>query len=360
MEGIYRSLQWCGDSLRLLDQRELPLRTIYIDLRTPTDVATAIREMVVRGAPAIGATAAYGLALATYEKRDTTWSEALGYLRRSAALLAAARPTAVNLTWAIEQVMSQVENTASGSSANPDAETESAEGLHARVLSIARRIEESDRATNVALSRHGQSLVPEGATIIHHCNTGSLATVDYGTALGVIRAAAEAHKHIHVLVDETRPRLQGARLTSWELQQLEIPHEIIVDGAAAHLMRCRQIDLCIVGCDRVAANGDVANKIGTYHLSLAAKAHGIPFYVAAPCSTIDLATPHGDAIEIEYRSDDEVLVCNGLRLAPLGARACNPAFDITPADCITAFVTELGVVYPPYSANLAAVCRRKP
>ncbi|MDA0660626.1 MAG: S-methyl-5-thioribose-1-phosphate isomerase [Planctomycetota bacterium] len=339
MTSLYRSIEWCNGAVRILDQRLLPATTIYRDYTQAAEVAEAIRTMVIRGAPAIGAAAAWGLALSAQSSRSLPMGLAWEYLQSAATILRESRPTAVNLFWAIDRVVNAV--------SNPPPQT--SEELFTRVLHQATLLADEDISTNRALSLHGLPLIPERALVIHHCNTGSLATVDYGTALGVIRAAHEHGRALQVLVDETRPRLQGARLTSWELLQLGIPHEIIVDGAAAHLMRTRRVDLCLVGCDRVAANGDVANKIGTYQLAIAARAHQIPFYVAAPTSTIDLATNSGDDIEIEYRDAEEVTTCGSGRLAPDGVRVCNPAFDITPADYVTAFVTESGIVRPPFA-----------
>lgn len=352
LEGVeqvpnYRSLQWRGDRLRVLDQRRLPHATVYVDLRSPAEVADAIRTMLVRGAPAIGAAAAYGLVLAMQgPPGDMVAAERS--LGQAAADLKAARPTAVNLSWAVDRVLDAVRDPAPGSW----------EELRAQVLQEAEEIAAEDVRTNRAIGRHGLQFVPQGAKIIHHCNTGSLATVDYGTALGVIRAAHEEGRGVHVFVDETRPRLQGARLTTWELKQLGVPCTLIVDGAAAHLMRTEGVDLCVVGCDRVAANGDVANKIGTYHLAVAAAAHGVPFYVAAPTSTIDLATPSGDAIVIEERDAAEVTEVGTVAIAPPGTPVRNPAFDVTPAKYITAIITEHGPAFPPFAESLAEIVAR--
>lgn len=338
----YRSIAWNGDAVRMLDQRRLPHETVYLDLKTSDEVAAAIRDMVIRGAPAIGAAAAYGIVLAAKAAQGRSGAEAWRTVLDAADVIRAARPTAVNLFWAVDRLLAAMQPYEGHS-----------ERLVDVALEQAQVIEQMDVNTNRAIGQHALPLVPDGATIIHHCNTGSLATVDYGTALGVIRAAHEHGKHVQVLVDETRPRLQGARLTAWELAQLGIPHEIIVDGAAAHLMRTRKIDFCVVGCDRVAANGDVANKIGTYALALAARAHGVPFYVAAPCSTLDPHTGSGDDIAIEFRDAEEITCVGGTRIAPDGSAACNPAFDITPADLVTAFVTETGILHPPYAESLA-------
>jgi len=339
----FRSLAFAGDRLRVIDQRALPATLTYVELGDVAAVAEAIRTMVVRGAPAIGAAAAYGLVLAARQADDDP-AAALAGVEAAARTLRAARPTAVNLAWAVDRVVAAARRRAPWRS-----RAALVEAVHAEADAIA----DDDIAVNRAIGRHGLDLVPHGARIVHHCNTGSLATVDYGTALGVIRAAHEAGRAVHVLVDETRPRLQGARLTTWELGRLGVPHTLIVDGAAAHLMRTGGVDLCLVGCDRVARNGDVANKIGTYALALAAAAHGVPFYVAAPLSTIDLSTPSGDAIEIEERDPDEVLRVGQTGIAPEGTRVLNPAFDVTPARYVTAFITERGVVRPPYPESLA-------
>lgn len=338
-----RSILWRDGRLRLLDQRRLPEEVVYVELASVEEVAEAIRGMLVRGAPAIGAAAAYGLLLALPGEGESL-SAAREMVRAAARRLASARPTAVNLRWALERLLRAAEGDLA----------DTAE-LRRRLTLEAERIAAEDVEVNRAIGQMGLQLVPAGAKIIHHCNTGFLATVDYGTALGIIRAAHEAGRAIHVFVDETRPRLQGARLTTWELDQLGIPHTLIVDGAAAHLMRTEGIDLCLVGCDRVAANGDVANKIGTYQLAIAARAHNIPFYVAAPTSTIDLATPCGDAIPIEERGAEEVVQIGGTRIAPIGTQVRNPAFDVTPAEYVSAIITERGIVYPPFPEGLQRI-----
>ncbi|MFM8322126.1 MAG: S-methyl-5-thioribose-1-phosphate isomerase [Chloroflexota bacterium] len=337
----YRSLEWLPEhTLRLLDQRLVPQAVEYIDTQDYRQVAVMIREMVVRGAPAIGAAAAYGLALAAYHSRAAGLESLRAELQQAGQALKDARPTAVNLAWAVDRALARLP----GSSSIP--------ALQAAILAEADEICAEDVRTNQAIGRHALAALPDPVTFIHHCNTGALATVDYGTALGIIRAAHEDGRKVFVYVDETRPRLQGARLTSWELTQLGIPHAIIVDGASGFVMKRRQVDACVVGCDRVAANGDTANKIGTYNLALAARAHNVPFYVAAPTSTIDLSIPTGEAIPIEERGTAEIIQLGGQQLAPPEAQAFNPAFDVTGAEYITGIVTEAGIAYPPYTESL--------
>lgn len=329
--------------MRMLDQRRLPHETVYLDYSDYRELAKAITDMVVRGAPALGAAGGFGLALAARNSGQTSAAGLRSELGEAARVLREARPTAVNLGWGVDRVMRRVSQPSLGSPAE----------IAAAALDEAQRIAEEDARANRQLGQNALPLVPQKATIIHHCNTGTLACVDYGTALGVIRAAHENGRQVHVLVDETRPRLQGARLTSWELQQLGIPHTVIVDGASGHFMRTRGVDLCVVGCDRVAANGDTANKIGTYNLALAARAHGVPFYVAGPTSTVDLSLATGDAIAIEERAAREVTHVGAEQVTPEGATVANPAFDVTPAAYITAIITEMGIAYPPFEQSLA-------
>ncbi len=341
----YTPIRWIDQRLRLLDQRQLPAVLTYIDYDRYEPVAEAITTMVVRGAPAIGITAAYGMVLAAHQSSATTADNLRGDLEAAGAYLRAARPTAVNLAWAIDRVLAR----------SRDAALTTPGAVRQAVLAEADAIYELEEQSNYRIGVNALPLVPQGAKIIHHCNTGPLATGAYGTALRVIIAAHEAGKEVHAFVDETRPRLQGARLTTWELQQAGVPHSLLVDGAAAHLMRTVGVDLCVVGCDRVAANGDTANKIGTYHLALAAKAHNVPFYVAGPTSSIDMAMASGDLIEIEQRPAEEVIQVMGQQITPDGTAAENPAFDITPAAFITAIITEKGVVEPPFEQNLRRV-----
>ncbi len=339
----YFTLKWKNGTLILIDQRVLPHEVVYLEYQDYHAVAEAIRDMVVRGAPAIGAAAAYGLALAAVKSEAGSAAELRAELKEAARVLAEARPTAVNLFWALKRVMDAVEAFPADGSR---------QALAARVLAEAERIAADDVNTNRRIGMNALPLVPDKAVFIHHCNTGTLATVGYGTALGVIRVAHEAGKDVFVYVDETRPRLQGARLTAWELQQLGIPHALIVDGASGWVMKYRHVDLVTVGCDRVAANGDTANKIGTYNLAIAARAHGVPFYIVGPTSTIDLNTPGGADIPIEERGNAEVLRVGKELIAPADTPVLNPAFDVTPAEYITAIITEAGVAYPPYEVSL--------
>jgi methylthioribose-1-phosphate isomerase len=345
------TLRWHGGPmprLELIDQRVLPRRIVYraYDARAgAAGVARAITAMVVRGAPAIGVTAAYGMALEAARWRDAPLARARAALERGAARLAASRPTAVNLAWALAQARALLPR--------PHADAAALAGALAR---LAERLRRQDIAINRAIGRHGAPLIPAGARVLTHCNSGALATAGYGTALGVIRAARR--RIARVWVDETRPFLQGARLTAWELVEEGIPATLITDNMAAHFMQQGQVDAVIVGCDRVAANGDVANKIGTYNLGLVARAHRIPLYVACPLSTIDLATATGRAIPIEERGAAEVTGHAGRAWAAAGVAVANPAFDVTPARLVSALITERGVVRAPYRARIAALLAR--
>jgi methylthioribose-1-phosphate isomerase len=348
----YHAIQWVSPPggaplVRMIDQRLIPQAVEYLDYTDYRALAAAIREMVIRGAPAIGLAAGYGMALAAaYGPKDLPALRLT--LHHAADTLKAARPTAVNLAWAVDRQLARL--------ADPALET--ADAVRQAVLQEAQAIDAENMQMDLDMAKHAFPLIPEGANIYHHCNTGPLATGGYGSALGVIRYAHEQGKRIHVFVDETRPRLQGARLTAWELQQMGVPFTVVPDGASGHFMRTAKIDLCVVGCDRVAANGDTANKIGTYNLALAANAHGVPFYIAGPTSTVDLATPSGDAIPIEERPADEMTHLAGVRVTPAGAAVANPAFDVTPAACITGIITEKGVAYPPFTESLAAFVRQ--
>jgi methylthioribose-1-phosphate isomerase len=343
---MVRTVEWDSDlnALKMIDQRRLPGEYSIVTLESPEAVAEAIRQMIVRGAPAIGASAAFGLALAAARSRARDLAQLWQDLEAAAGRLRAARPTAVNLNWAIERMLDRAR---ASPNQNPD-------GLRRALLAEAQQIADQDVATNRRMGEHGASLIQDGDTLIHHCNTGALATVDYGTALGAVRTAHEHGKRVHVLVDETRPRLQGARLTAWELDQYGIDHEIISDGAAGSFLQSGAVASVFVGADRIAANGDVANKIGTYMLALAANDNRIPFYVVAPTSTVDLGLASGDLIPIEERPEEEVLdlQAGGEPIAPAGSQARNPAFDITPHRLISAIVTEVGILRPPYQPAL--------
>jgi methylthioribose-1-phosphate isomerase len=342
--GITDELHRPAPIVRMIDQRRIPSAISYIDYTDAVGVADAIRTMVIRGAPAIGLAAAYGLAVAAAYGPDDP--EALRmHLVQEAEILRASRPTAVNLSWALDRMLRRITGPM----------LESASDIRNAAIAEAKGIDAENLEMDLAIARNAFPLIPSSANIYHHCNTGPLATGGYGTALGVIRYAHDQGKRVHVFVDETRPRLQGSRLTAWELQQMGIPFTVVPDGASGHLMRTRKIDLCVVGCDRIAANGDVANKIGTYNLALAACAHAVPFYSAGPSSTIDLATLSGDDIPIEERPSEEVSYIENIALTPEGAMVANPAFDVTPAEYLTAIITEKGVAYPPYIQSLRTI-----
>ena len=303
-----RTVFWEDNQLKMIDQRILPGRFEVLAYHDHKSVAYAIKDMVVRGAPAIGAAAAFGLALAGYESASSSTDDLVADLRAASDTLKASRPTAVNLAWALDRIMKKIsDNSFVPSGATNGSADEAADSIRQFVLDEAQRIADEDVEINKRMAEHGAALINDGDTIIHHCNTGSLATVDWGTALGVIHTAHEQGKKIHVLVDETRPRLQGARLTAWELEQYGIPYEIIPDNTAGYFLKAGKAQKCFVGSDRTAANGDVANKIGTYMLALAAHDNGVPFYPVVPTSTIDLSLAHGDLIPIEERDPEEVL-----------------------------------------------------
>lgn len=337
---MIRTIEWTDDVVVMLDQRKLPTEEIYVTLRAPEEVAEAIRNLVIRGAPAIGVAAAMGIALGM--RRISESSSLDEEFERVCELLAATRPTARNLFWAVERMRKvyQAHRTSSLSE------------LQQVLVTEARKIKEEDIAVNRRIGQHGQSLLESPATLLTHCNAGALATAGYGTALGVVRAAREAGKIVRVFADETRPFLQGARLTAWELTRDEIPCTVITDNMAGYFMSLGRIDAVIVGADRIAANGDTANKIGTYSVAVLAREHGIPFYVAAPLSTIDLRTATGRDIPIEQRPAEEVTHFGGKPITPEGVAVENPAFDVTPSRLVTAVITEAGVAYPPYEASL--------
>jgi methylthioribose-1-phosphate isomerase len=335
------------DVVVMVDQRKLPAQEVYVRCKTAAEVARAIKSMVIRGAPAIGVAAAMGLALGVRKSTATGTQRCAAEFFKLCDLMAATRPTAVNLFWAIERMKRTFAAAAT--------EGASVDEIKDRLDQQAKAIHDEDVASCRAMGAFGAEVVPSNARILTHCNAGALATAGYGTALGVIRGAVEAGKQVAVYADETRPFLQGARLTAWELVRDGIQTTVITDNMAGALMRQDRIDLVVVGADRIAANGDTANKIGTYSVAVLAREHEIPFYVAAPISTIDLATPDGSQIPIEERSAKEVTHVAGAQLAPEGARVWNPAFDVTPARLIAGIITERGIVRPPYIESLKTV-----
>lgn len=344
MSEELRTVWWEPGAVCLIDQRRLPHAQETVRCSELAAVAWAINAMVVRGAPAIGCTAAYGMALAAELSAAGTPDELLAELEQAKATLDAQRPTAVNLAWATGRVLMRARAAAADGVA----------AIRTVVLTEAHAIRAEDLAMCHAIGEHGAALIPPRGHVLTHCNAGGLATAGYGTALAPIRTAFTRGRAVHVFVDETRPFLQGARLTAWELQQAGIPLTLITDNMAGYMMRRGAIDCVIVGADRIVANGDTANKIGTYSLAVLARAHNLPFYVAAPSSTIDLQLAHGDQIPIEERSAAEVTHLGGQLIAPAGVHAAHPAFDVTPNELITAIITERGVIYPPFSEGLRA------
>ena len=347
-----RPIRWAGDTLELLDQTRLPLEQITLEIGRYQDAVEAIRQMRVRGAPAIGVTAAYAMALAAREIESQAASrdgpDFMAQLQAAAAEISNARPTAVNLAWAVGKQMALAESLA-GSGAIPG---EKVEPVWPRLVEQAQRMQQEDEAVNRRMGEFGQDLMPDGGAVLTHCNAGALATAGYGTAVGVIRAGWEKGKRFDVYNTETRPFLQGARLTSWEFQQLGIPATLLVDSAAGMLIASGKISCVITGADRIAANGDTANKVGTYSLAVLAKENGIPFYVAAPTSTIDNNAATGAEIEIEERPGDEVSSFRGSPTAPPGVAVMNPSFDVTPNRYVSAIVTEIGISRSPYLESL--------
>ena len=339
-------IRWADGALVLLDQRLLPGEETYLRLTRANEVVAAIRDLVVRGAPAIGVSAAYGLVLAAQALPDDEQGFVAGFEDESEHMLAA-RPTAVNLAWAVRRMRR----------AAAEAMADGVAVVRERLLREAVAMQLEDVAANRAMGRHGADLLPPQAGVLTHCNAGALATAGYGTALGVVRAARELGNEVRVIADETRPFLQGSRLTAWEMQQDGIPCTVITDSMAGHMMRTGAVDVVVVGADRVAANGDVANKIGTYSVAVLARENDIPFYVAAPTSTIDLEMACGDDIPIEQRDGEEVLMMNQQRLAPEGVPALYPAFDITPNRLVDAIITERGVARAPFRESLRARCQ---
>jgi methylthioribose-1-phosphate isomerase len=345
--GSWFTLRWADEGVVMLDQRRLPREELYVTLRSVEEVAEAIETMVVRGAPAIGCAAALGAALGATSSAATSPGALRGDVLAAIDRLAKTRPTAVNLFWALGRMREELDR----ASAAPDATVAS---VRAQLVGAANRIVAEDVEICRAIGRSGLDVMPEGARVLTHCNAGGLATAGYGTALGVVRAAFEAGRLRGVLADETRPFLQGARLTAWELHRDGIPVTVIADVMAGHLMKQGEIDVVVVGADRIAANGDTANKIGTYTVAVMARRHGIPFYVAAPLSTIDLATPDGRAIPIEERGRTEVARVGETEILPEGVPVRHPAFDVTPAELITGIITERGVARAPYAETLRA------
>lgn len=337
-----RTVFWEDNKTKMIDQRLLPAEFVIAEWSTVQEVANSITEMYVRGAPAIGAAGAYGMVLAANNSGALNRDDLLSDLRSAKEQLDRARPTAVNLMWATQRILDLAEHTV----------LPNLDDIRSTLLAEAEALADQDVEINRRMGYNGAEVVPDGANILHHCNTGSLATVDFGTALGVIYACHEQGKKIHVWVDETRPRLQGARLTAWELMNAEIPMHLIADNAAGHLMRTGQVDVVVFGSDRTAANGDVANKIGTYKLAVCAKENGIPVYAVVPTSTVDLNLATGDEIPIEERGEDEVSQIGLRDIAPKGVPVYNPAFDVTPHRYITGIVTEEGICYPPFTDSL--------
>ena len=340
---MIKTIEWTDDGIRLLDQTRLPTEEVYVTCRTWEGVADAIRKMIVRGAPAIGVAAAMGIALGVRDADAGHVAELRRELEHICEEMGETRPTAVNLFWAIRRMQDKFEQC----SELP------VEKIRRELIAEAQRMYVEDLAANEAMSKHGAALLPSSGAILTHCNAGALATVGgYGTALGVIRAAVESGKKLTVYADETRPFLQGSRLTAWELMKDGIPTTVISDNMAGAMMRQGKIQAVVVGADRVAANGDVANKIGTYTVAVLAREHGIPLYVAAPWSTVDMECPDGEHIPIEQRSPREVTHVAGVRIAPEGVKIENPAFDVTPARYVTAIITDRGIASAPYSESL--------
>jgi methylthioribose-1-phosphate isomerase len=341
------TIEWKSDAVVMVDQRKLPAQEVYLTCKTPAEVARAIKTMVIRGAPAIGVAAAMGIALGMKRSKAKGTKQFAVELNKIGELMAGTRPTAVNLFWAIDRMKRSF---ATGIEAG-----ESVDELKARLEREAIAIHDEDVASCKAMGKAGAEVVPANARILTHCNAGALATAGYGTALGVIRAAAAQGKVLQVFADETRPFLQGARLTAWELVRDQVPTTIITESMAGPLMQRGEIDFIVVGADRIAANGDFANKVGTYTVAMMAHAHNVPFYVAAPLSTIDLNTASGDAIPIEQRNAREMTHVGSIQIAPVGAGIWNPAFDVTPHRLVTGFITEKGIARAPYTESLQSL-----
>ena len=346
---MIKTLEWTAAGVRFIDQTKLPTEEVYVTCKDYKEVANAIRTMIVRGAPAIGVAAAMGVAIGARQSKATTLTELERQLDVVCNAIAETRPTAVNLFWAIRRMREKFD----------ELRSLPVERIKTELVAEAQRMHVEDIAANEAMGRHGAVLLPNSGGILTHCNAGALATAGYGTALGVIRAAVESGKKLHVFADETRPFLQGSRLTAWELMKDGIPTTVIADNMAGAMMRQGKIGAVVVGADRIAANGDVANKIGTYTVAVLAKEHGIPFYVAAPTSTVDLNTPDGSKIPIEQRASTEVTHLAGKQIAPDAVRVENPAFDVTPSKYVAAIITERGVARAPYEESLAGLVTRK-
>jgi len=344
---MIKTVEWTEQGVMMIDQRRLPNEEVYPVFKTHEEVARAIEEMVIRGAPAIGVAAAMGIALGMKNSPARTIAEFEGDFNGVCERIAQTRPTAVNLFWAVER-MRWAFNHAKREAGHPDL-------IRRALVEEAQAIHREDIESNQRMGRFGAELIPNDATVLTHCNAGALATAGFGTALGVIRAAVDAGKRVKVFADETRPFLQGARLTAWELAKEDIPVTLITDNMAGHFLKSGQIDCVIVGADRIASNGDVANKIGTYMVAIAAHENNVPFYVAAPLSTVDLSLDSGDEIPIESRSDDEVTHFRGQQVAPEGVSVANPAFDVTPHRYISAIITDAGVAREPYDTSLKAL-----
>lgn len=346
--SVIKTLEWTDGGVRFLDQTKLPTEEVYVTCKTYEEVADAIKTMVVRGAPALGVAAGMGVALGVHRANAETVDELTPQFEQICKVIAATRPTAVNLFWGIRRMQdkfAQLRN-------KPVAE------IKRQIVDEAKRMHVEDIAANEAMGKHGAVLLPAHGGVLTHCNAGALATAGYGTALGVIRAAVEAGKDLHVFADETRPFLQGSRLTAWELMKDNIPTTLISDNMAGAIMRQGKINAVVVGADRIAANGDVANKIGTYTVAILAKEHGIPFYVAAPTSTVDLEATDGSKIPIEQRAPTEVTHMAGKQIAPDGVGVENPAFDVTPHQYVSAIITERGVARAPYKESLSTLVRK--
>ena len=341
---MIKTVEWTKDGVRMLDQRLLPSEETYLVLRSYEEVAEAIRKMVIRGAPAIGIAAAMGIALGASQSVGSSVADIDDDLQYICEVMGKTRPTAVNLFWAIERMRTTFQK---------NKHLDDVEKVKQALIDEALAIYEEDLAANRAIGRHGGELIKDGATVLTHCNAGALATGgDYGTALGVIRGARDAGKRVAVIADETRPYLQGLRLTAWELAKDDIPVTVITDNMAGHVMKGGKVDAVVVGADRIAANGDTANKIGTYMVAVLAREHGVPFYVAAPLTTLDLTLASGEEIPIEERDSMEITHIRNHQLAPDGVQVHNPAFDVTPHEFITAIITDKGVARPPYSNSL--------